>query len=513
MPVAIKGSGGGSVSLTAGAAASDTTLTLPNTDGTVIFSNTSGDVGIGTSSPVTKLDVTGIVTVRNNSAAFNTTPNTNYGLNFQAASSGVTYITSYSSGGSTDIAFATNSGGGAAAERMRITSDGRVGIGTSNPLQRFTAVNTSITGGAPASSGSSTDPNAVSRFQAGSVVMDFGVYPAGQMWIQNRAASNYALNYDLVLQPNGGNVGIGTSAPTQPLDINGNIAITGTARRITGDFSNATLANRMLFQTATVNGASSIGVIPNGSSTFANLNLFSSSDPSNTSIGQFVNTGSEVRLSSTISGTGTNLPMTFFNSGSERMRITPGGNLSLGTTSDTYRLNSVSDAATYSSWLANSNAAPYGLYIQHTAVSPNNSGNEFLTCWDATTNRFRVNSNGGISNYSANDVNLSDRREKANFAPAKSYLEAICAIPVQTFNYNDQNLEDDPGLTLGVVAQDVQVVAPELVTESNWGTDENPKYRLSVYQTDLQYALMKCIQELSAKNDALEARLAALEAK
>jgi DNA-directed RNA polymerase subunit L len=56
--------------------------------------------------------------------------------------------------------------------------------------------------------------------------------------------------------------------------------------------------------------------------------------------------------------------------------------------------------------------------------------------------------------------------------------------------------------------------------ESNWGTEENPKMRLSIYQTDLQYALMKAIQELKAEldtvkaqNAAFEARLAALEAK
>jgi hypothetical protein len=94
--------------------------------------DSNGNVGIGTTSPVTKLDVTGIATVRNNSAAFNTTPNTNYGLNFQASSTGVTYITSYSSGGSTDIAFATNSGGGAAAERARIDSSGRLLVGTTS---------------------------------------------------------------------------------------------------------------------------------------------------------------------------------------------------------------------------------------------------------------------------------------------------------------------------------------------------------------------------------------------
>ena len=49
MPVAIKGSGGGSVTLDAGAAAADTTLTLPNTTGiavvaTAVYSSTTNTV-------------------------------------------------------------------------------------------------------------------------------------------------------------------------------------------------------------------------------------------------------------------------------------------------------------------------------------------------------------------------------------------------------------------------------------------------------------------------------------
>jgi hypothetical protein len=38
MPVAIRGTAGGSVTLSSGAAATDTTLTLPNTTGTVVVS-------------------------------------------------------------------------------------------------------------------------------------------------------------------------------------------------------------------------------------------------------------------------------------------------------------------------------------------------------------------------------------------------------------------------------------------------------------------------------------------
>jgi hypothetical protein len=154
---------------------------------------------------------------------------------------------------------------------------------------------------------------------------------------------------------------------------------------------------------------------------------------------------------------------------------------------------------------------PYGVQCYFTAAAPNNATNYFYATLDTVGTRFRVYSNGGVVNYQANNGNLSDRREKTNFAPATSYLEKICAIPIQTFNYIDQNREEDDGLTLGVVAQDVQAVAPELVTESNWGTEEEPKMRLSIYQTDLQYALMKCIQEQQALIESLTTRLTALE--
>jgi hypothetical protein len=199
------------------------------------------------------------------------------------------------------------------------------------------------------------------------------------------------------------------------------------------------------------------------------------------------------------------------NGATERMRIDSSGNLLVGTTSQpisgiTTRLAVTQSVADYSQVLNNTNATPYGIYIKHDTDS-NGTGNAFIVAIGNAADRFVVRSNGGIANYSANDVNLSDRREKTNFAPAKSYLETICAIPVQTFNYIDQNMEDDPGLTLGVVAQDVQAVAPELVMESNWGSKDDPKMRLSIYQTDLQYALMKCIQEQQAIINSLKARL------
>jgi hypothetical protein len=143
----------------------------------------------------------------------------------------------------------------------------------------------------------------------------------------------------------------------------------------------------------------------------------------------------------------------------------------------------------------------------------NTSNSYFVYCNDSSAARMYVRTDGGIGNYSGNNVNLSDQREKKDFAPAKNYLDVICNIPVQTFNYIDQS-EDNPGLTLGVVAQDVQAVAPELVMESDWSTEKDgSKMRLSIYQTDLQYALMKSIQELKAINDAQATRIETLEAQ
>ena len=202
----------------------------------------------------------------------------------------------------------------------------------------------------------------------------------------------------------------------------------------------------------------------------------------------------------------------------QAMTLDSSGNLLVGRTTTANGGKFVVEQSTAGNWSGvlrqtASTGSLVGLLLTYANQDPNNIGNEFLYCEGNGTNiRMTVRSNGGIANYSANNVNLSDRREKTNFAPAGSYLHKICAIPVQTFNYIDQNMEEDGGLTLGVVAQDVQAVAPELVMESNWASkDEEPKMRLSIYQTDLQYALMKCIQEQQALITQLTARITALE--
>lgn len=95
-----------------------------------------------------------------------------------------------------------------------------------------------------------------------------------------------------------------------------------TGGRITGDFSNATQANRALFQTSTVNANTAVGIIPNGTATASNLNVFVASDPTNCSFGQLrAEAASDIRLSSGATGSGSYVPMTFYTGGSESLRL------------------------------------------------------------------------------------------------------------------------------------------------------------------------------------------------
>ena len=118
----------------------------------------------------------------------------------------------------------------------------------------------------------------------------------------------------------------GTSSFTSLSD-SGNLTFTGTGNRITGDFSNATLSSRVMFQTSTANTATVISAIPNGTSLSAQLQLFNNADPTNAGRIQLNVNSTEAQIFSSISGTGTYLPMTFYTGGAERMRIDTSGNV------------------------------------------------------------------------------------------------------------------------------------------------------------------------------------------
>jgi hypothetical protein len=106
--------------------------------GNTFLATTSGDVGIGTSSPVTKLDVAGTARIQSNFFVYGSGDRLN--VFPQAAGSGVQLLATNNANsayaqlsldGSLQI-FNTNG-----SERMRITATGDVGIGTSSPATKL----------------------------------------------------------------------------------------------------------------------------------------------------------------------------------------------------------------------------------------------------------------------------------------------------------------------------------------------------------------------------------------
>ena len=194
----------------------------------------------------------------------------------------------------------------------------------------------------------------------------------------------------------------------------------------------------------------------------------------------------------------------FAKGGVESMRIDASGNVGIGG-SPTYRFDVTASAAnSYIGFHQNTaGTADDNMYLFRMGASANSANATFLYCQTSTTQRFTIKGNGGIANYQANDTNLSDERVKKDIVDAGNYLTKICAITVKTFLYKDQS---DTFLNLGVIAQDVEAVAPELVDASGFGeTPEDGIPLKSIYQTDLQYALMKSIQELNAKFEEYKA--------
>ena len=109
--------------------------------------------------------------------------------------------------------------------------------------------------------------------------------------------------------------------------VNGNLNFFGNARRITGDFSNATFANRVFVQTSTSGGNTAFGLLPHPSNAtpITTFEACLSSDPANSNVMQAQVTTSDVRFNSGARGTASFLPMTFYTGGSKQAEITTAG--------------------------------------------------------------------------------------------------------------------------------------------------------------------------------------------
>ena len=275
-----------------------------------------------------------------------------------------------------------------------------------------------------------------------------------------------------IYKDSSGNVGIGTSSPTQKLDVNGSINV----------------ANNMIV-------ASGYGY------NFAP-----------TSAGLY------------ITGNTTTNYMAFNTSSTERMRIDSSGNLLVGTTSQygTEKFNITQSATNnpVADFVA-SNASFTNDVIQARSATAAGTTFNLYTGWAAGTSlQFLVRGNGNTANTNNSFGAISDVKLKENIVDATPKLFDLLQVKIRNYNLIADKAKVKQ---IGVIAQELETVFPGLIEEIEDrdpdGNDLGTKTKSVKYSVFVPM-LIKAIQELSAKNDALEAsnaaferRLAALENK
>jgi len=124
----------------------------------------------------------------------------------------------------------------------------------------------------------------------------------------------------------------------------------------------------------------------------------------------------------------------------------------------------------------------------------------------AGTFRFYVGVAGGISNYSANNVNLSDEREKKNVEALPSQWDCLKHWDLKQFHYN----ADDDALPkkYGVIAQEIEAHCPEVIDVFKVDDDTE---RMGVKEQQMMWMAIKALQEAQTRIESLESRITALE--
>jgi hypothetical protein len=241
-------------------------------------------------------------------------------------------------------------------------------------------------------------------------------------------------------------------------------------------------------------------------------------------------------------GTVTNHPFRLETNNTERMRIAANGDVGIGTSSPSYRLdvsgNSIigdgTDRTPSSNWdgqlNVRGNGYTGGISLNATGmwVGHNSNGRALIFAPDETE-RMRITAGGevyiagttdqGAFNLQVNGtgvwgagayVNGSDRRIKDEIAPIASGLDVVAKLRPVQFRYKE-SWSKDRSLQPGFIAQELQeALADQPYVEGV--VHQGPEYMSVSYQT-LIPVLTKAVQELTAKLEAAEARIATLEAR
>jgi hypothetical protein len=231
-------------------------------------------------------------------------------------------------------------------------------------------------------------------------------------------------------------------------------------------------------------------------------------------------------------GASTTHPLVIYTNNAEKLRIDTSGRILVNTTSilsgSSAKLQVLQDVTgNWSQRINNSAADPYGLAISYVSASPNSTVSQFHYCVDSTGARWGVYSNGGVLNYSSNNVNLSDRNAKKDITlHTDDEWNCVKAWEIVDYRYKDE--ADDSPARIGVIAQQIQEHCPDLinvfqeqadaveevigedgevVTEAKAAVEE----RIGVNEPQMMWKVTKALQEAMERIETLEAKVQTLE--
>ena len=335
--------------------------------------------------------------------------------------------------------------------------------------------------------------------------------------ISHRGTGNLILNAveaaDVSIQTNNsermtitsnGNVGIGTDTPTAPLDVNGSMRVRGVA----------TMNNSLIVQRNQDSYPSALSATP--TSNF------------NPNIMRIESTQSDLGLDFGIkAGEGAWLQTKRVdNTQHGRLLLNPsGGNVGIGTTNPGEKLHVTgtilsAPAGGTPAGIARGTNSTNGSYIssdgtiasQRSSTSANlhlskDSGvtsGEFISFYRGGTRIGTISLTGSGATVAYNTT--SDARLKENIVPVLDALETLGQVEVRNYNFINDSTQTK---TDGFIAQQLQPIVPYAVTgDPNGDVNEAP---MSVDYSKLTPLLVKAVQELKAENEALKARIIALE--
>ena len=368
-------------------------------DSNLFWDNTNKRLGIGTTSPSDKLTVAGNLTLSTG------TSDTVINLlnNASGAARSITYGVATA---------AINITGTSGSSQVTILNGGNVGIGTTSPLQKLHVEGLSYFG------------SDIFTYANGGIFFNGNNNYASGIY-QNASGLNLQLgSTPKIFIANGGNVGIGTTSPTE------------------------------------IGGYTALTINNNSSGSFIDLNNSSTNNFRLLSL-----PGGDVRLISSSQ-------LRFDTNGTERMRITSGGNVLIGDTANFgAKLQVKKSAQSDSVTIGNSSAFIYGNDVG-IAIGQGNVDKDYGT-WiqsmrssDGASFPLLLNPNGGASYFGGSVTATagffnSDMRLK----DLTDYDYNVSDIKPITYLWKDGR---DNKKHVGYSAQEVQKVMPDAVNE---GTD------------------------------------------